>query len=148
MRVPAAEWQLSWGGWLGASQLHHVHLGAGHTVSLLWRGTERRFAGYKVDFHSPLQSSALGFEMLDWALDLLIAPDGSHRVKDEDEFATLRERGLLSDAQAEQVSSLSEEVLADARACRGAFRPEWLTWTPDPAWDTAAPPLPDGWDAC
>ena len=51
-----------------------------------WR-EDGAFAGWKVDFHSPWQRSQYGFDFLDWALDVVVHPDRTWVLKDEDEFA-------------------------------------------------------------
>jgi hypothetical protein len=143
LRIPTEEWHFQEGPWTKNSHLHFVESGAIWTASVQWTDT-REFAGWKVDFHAPWRRSRFGFDGLDWAIDVMINPDRTWHLKDELEFATYRERGLLSDGEVREVTrTLSEQVVPDLDARRGPFHPDWEQWTPMSDWTASA--LPEGW---
>ena len=72
----------------------------------------------------------------DHKLDVIVSPDGSVRLKDEDELDHAAAAGLL-DAAA--VRRDAERVLADPPWPTG-----WEDFAPDPTWPV--PLLPPGWD--
>jgi hypothetical protein len=74
---------------------------------------------------------------VDEKLDLVVAPDGAIRLKDEDELVEAARRGYLDEAE---VRAELERVLADPPWPTG-----WEEWRPDPSW--AMPELPTGWDS-
>ena len=89
-----------------------------------------------MNFERPLRRSPVGFDTFDEKLDLIVAPDGTHRWKDEDELEQAAALGLLDE----------EAVRAEARRVleEWPFPTGWEDWRPDPAWPL--PVLPEGWD--
>lgn len=115
----AGEWQSMWVSWLPSGE---------H-----W--------GWYVNLQLPYERFALGFRTMDLALDVIVDPDGTTHMKDEDELAIFTERGLVDG-----------ELLARIRAAaefdrdRAPFTGGWVDWRPDPSWPL--PELPQGWDEC
>lgn len=123
-------------------RVHHilwlVRPGDAHMLGLKW--DERwRFEGWYVNLQAPIRETPLGFDSTDWALDVEIAPDGTWRWKDEDDFAEAQERGVLDAAAAAGVRAEGERVVAARPWPTG-----WEEWRPDPAWEPLS--LPAGWD--
>ena len=88
---------------------------------------------------APMSETPLGFDTTDWALDVLIDPDGTPHWKDEDDFAEAIALGVFTPEEAAAVRAEGERVFAE--------RP-WPTgyedWRPPPGW--TIPELPEGWD--
>jgi Protein of unknown function (DUF402) len=123
--------------------LQLTRAGERHSVWVSWRPDGEPF-GWYVNIQEPFRRTPLGIATMDWALDLIIDPDGSWRLKDEDELETFVRRGVIDAAHADE---LREEALAVAgRAERGEppFCDPWHEWRPDPDW--TLPELPSGWD--
>ena len=89
-----------------------------------------------VNLEEPLGRNGPNLDSRDHKLDLLVQPDGSWSLKDEDELAEAAALKLLDDAA----------VRADAeRALRERPWPTgWEEYRPDPPWEALA--LPPGWD--
>ena len=109
--------------------------GARHSLWLMWRGGV--FEHWYVNFERESARRGACFDMVDEKLDLVVAPGGRVRLKDEDELAEAARRGYLNEAD---VRRELERVLADPPWPTG-----WEEWRPDPSWP--APALPAGWDA-
>lgn len=108
-----------------------------------------RFAGWYGNLESPRvrweSGGVRGVDTADRALDVVIAPDGTARWKDEDEFAALTGRpGRWTAAQAAAIRADGEHLMALAAAGRPPFDNRWTGYRPDQAW--TAPSMPDGWD--
>ena len=58
--------------------------GDAYAVFVFWEGPERRLACWYVNFQDPFRRTAIGFDTLDHELDLVVEPDGSRWLKDED----------------------------------------------------------------
>jgi hypothetical protein len=135
IRVPQDEpWELGerltvWEG------LGFLHPDAHHSLWLHW-DAERRFSHWYVNLERHVGRSARAIDYVDDKLDLVVAPDGSVRWKDEDELAHAAQLGLLDEAA---VRAEARRVLADPPWPTG-----WEDWRPDPAWP--APVLPAHWD--
>ena len=82
----------------------------------------------------------------DRALDVVVAPDGTSRWKDEDEFeAYTGAPGRWDAQQARSIRADGEALRERARAGEPPFDGRWTDFRPDPSW--TAPPLPPDWDA-
>ena len=120
-----------------ASQSALVLVRPGTRHSLLVFFTEDgTFSHWYVNLERAVRRTPLGIDYVDEKLDLVVASDGTVRVKDEDELAEAARLGLLDEAE---VRAEAERVLADPPWPTG-----WESWTPDPGWPI--PRLPDGWD--
>lgn len=111
---------------------------------LLWTAEEDRRVWY-VNLQDPLTRSALGFDTVDHALDVVVELDrSSWRWKDEDELAEAVDRGLFTPAEASDFRAWGERAVERILSMEPPFDRSWDTWRPDPAW--GVPELPDGWD--
>jgi hypothetical protein len=109
--------------------------GARHSVWLFWND-DGSLAYWYVNFEEPLRRTALGLDIRDEKLDLVVEPGGAIRWKDEDELAEAAARGLVDGAAVR------------AEAARVLAAPPWPTgwedWRPDAA--LGVPQLPEGWE--
>jgi hypothetical protein len=97
-----------------------------------------------VNLQRPFRRTALGFETMDLALDVVVAPDRTWRWKDEDELAVFVEQGVFDPGLGERVREEGLRVARRAERNEPPFDEPWPTWQPDPAWPR--PQLPPGWD--
>jgi predicted RNA-binding protein associated with RNAse of E/G family len=136
--IPCDEWMLK-----RSSFKEHLLLfarpGEGYSTSLIWDASWTLREWY-VNFERPLRPrSSIGFEYVDLALDLVVYPDGTHKLLDEDELKEALERGVLTREDA-------AAAYADAAMLtqEWPFPTGWEDWRPDPGWEP--PTLPAGWD--
>ena len=112
--------------------------GASHSI-LLFFSEDCAFERWYVNLERPLGRGAVGFDLDDLFLDLLVEPDRSHRWLDEDELEQALEAGLLTTEDAAAARAEGERVLAE-----WPFPTGWENFRPDPRWEL--PELPAGWD--
>jgi hypothetical protein len=105
-----------------------------YSLGLFW--DDGRFGYWYVNFERHLGRGATTYDYVDQKLDLVVAPDGGVRWKDEDELEQAARLGLLDEAA---VRADAERVLAEPPWPTG-----WEGFRPDPAWPP--PELPPGWD--
>jgi hypothetical protein len=91
-----------------------------------------------VNLQAPLVVRAERFDTTDWALDVVIEPDGAWRWKDEDDFAYAQELGVFGAAAAAEVRAEGERVIAAQPWPTG-----WEAWRPPAAWGPLG--LPRDW---
>ena len=72
--------------WERTHVLRFMRAGDAHTIELLW-DEAWSFLGWYVNLQAPLRVNGNRFDTTDWALDIVVEPDGTWRWKDEDEFA-------------------------------------------------------------
>ena len=140
-----AEWPYLSRTWTDTNVLMLTVPGAWHSVWLMWEAQTWEFRCWYVNLQTPLTRTARGFDTSDKALDVVIAPNGDHRWKDEDHLERAVDVGWISAADAQRVRSEGERVIE--RAARGEypFDGELISWRPDPAWPI--PELPADWAA-
>ena len=124
--------------WSRHHVLRLVRLAETHTVEIFWDEQWEHVCWY-INLQAPIVSSRLGYDTTDWALDVVIDPDGSWRWKDEDDLAEAVALGVFSQVEAAAIRRAGERAITE--------RP-WPTgledWRPDPGW--TPPALPDGWE--
>jgi hypothetical protein len=108
--------------------------GARHSIWLFW-DPPGSFDHWYVNFERTIGWNGDCFDTVDEKLDLIVAPDGSYRWKDEDELEHAAELGLLDPAE---VRAEAERVLA-----AWPFPTGWEDFLPDPGW--GIPRLPERW---
>ena len=113
--------------------------GAAHSIGVFWDDATDELRGWYVQLGDPLRPSRFGYDTMDHALDVWIAPDGTWSWKDEDDFAEAQELGVFTPAEAAAVRAEGERVIAAHPWPTG-----WEDWRPDPRWQL--PALPPGWD--
>ncbi len=144
LRIPTDGWVLEERPSDGVRVLSFAWPGVAHAVLLMW-SPEGKLLRWYVNLQEPLRRTAIGFDYLDHALDVELAPDrSSWSLKDEDELGEAVERGIFTREQA------AEFHIEGARAAERVlnrvppFDQTWEGWRPDPAWPV--PELPPGWD--
>ncbi len=116
--------------------------GEAHAVHVMW-DRARAFTGWYVNLQEPLRRTALGFDFMDQALDLVVQPDLTWAWKDEDELQQAVALGLFSAQQAQAIRAEGERVVERLRARQSPFSDGWEHWRPPAAWP--APSWPAGW---
>jgi hypothetical protein len=125
--------------WDRSHVLRFMREGDTHTVELFW-DTDCNFIGWYVNLQAPLVINGERFDTTDWALDVVVEPDGTWQWKDEDDFARAIELGVFADpATAAAVRAEGARVIAARPWPTG-----WEDWRPTPDWQPL--PLPDDWD--
>jgi hypothetical protein len=134
LRIPGAAWELEDAA-PARDQICIAQPGRAHSIYLFWTD-DGELEYWYVNFERPLRRSPVGFDTFDEKLDLIVAADGTHRWKDEDELEQAAAAGLLD---AEAVRAEAARVLEE-----WPFPTGWEDWQPDPSWPL--PQLPEGWD--
>jgi len=133
--------------WSGNALMFHP---PGVAFSVWWFFTdELEFRGWYVNLERPgtrwRQDGLAGIDTVDHDLDIVVQPDHSWELKDEEQF----ERQLaydhywVSDPQAVRAATAEAIKLIEAGAF--PFDGTWCSFRPDPQWVLPAE-LPAGWD--
>jgi hypothetical protein len=92
--------------------------GDAHTIELFW-DQAWSFVGWYVKLQAPLRVHGTFFDTTDWALDVVVDPDGTRAWKDEDDFAQAIELGVFDEAGAAAVRAEASEWSHGGRGRRG-----------------------------
>ena len=123
--------------WERTHVLRFMRDGDSHTIEVTW-DEEWSFLGWYVNLQSPLRVHGTRFDTTDWALDVVVDPDGTWHWKDEDDFAQATALGVFDDVGPEAVRAAGERAIAERPWPTG-----WEDWRPPAAWEPL--PLPDDW---
>lgn len=125
-----------------ADTLVLVREGERHAVWVSWLPNGEHW-GWYVNLQAPYRRTRCGIETMDLVLDVIVDPDGSWRLKDEDELETFVEHGVFEPALADRIRADALAVVGRAERNEPPFDEPWPQWRPDPAW--TLPELPPGW---
>lgn len=124
--------------WDRSHVLRFMRDGDAHTIELFW-DVSWAFLGWYVNLQAPLIVRNDRFDTTDWALDIWVEPSGAWRWKDEDDFASAQELGVLDAVGAAAVRAEGERVIATRPWPTG-----WENWRPPHDWRPLT--LPHDWD--
>jgi hypothetical protein len=124
--------------WERTHVLRFVRAGDAHTIEIYWDESWAHL-GWYVNLQAPLVVDGTRFDTTDWALDVVVDPDGTWRWKDEDDLAGAVDLGVFDDAGAAAVRAEGERVIAERPWPTG-----WERWRPPREWSPL--PLPEDWD--
>jgi predicted RNA-binding protein associated with RNAse of E/G family len=144
LELPEEGWTLSLDAVTPERVLSFAWPGVSHAVLLRFDPADR-FLGWYVNLQSPLEPTPLGFDYVDHLLDVLVDPDRTWHLHDEELLEEAVRRGLLPPAEAEAARAEAARVIRAVEAGEPPFDGSWTRWRPDPAWPV--PTLPPGWDA-
>jgi hypothetical protein len=100
--------------------------------------------GWKVDLITPFRRTALGFDVSDEVLDIVVRPDRSYVWKDEDQMERLVELGIYAEPQVRELRAAGDEVVGLIQDARPPYDDEWTSWRPPPEL-AFIPEAPEGW---
>jgi hypothetical protein len=123
--------------WEQTHVLRFERAGARHSIEIYWRTDWEHWSWY-VNLQSPVVVNGRFVDTTDEALDIVVAPDGGWRWKDEDELAEGVELGIWSEEEAAEIRAEGERVVAAAPWPTG-----WEDWRPPADWGPLG--LPRDW---
>ncbi|HUO89648.1 MAG TPA: DUF402 domain-containing protein [Rhizomicrobium sp.] len=129
--------------WHTTHNLRFLEPGAGYCISAMYGGDSHRFLCWYIDLIEPIRRVRDGFVLWDLALDIVVAPDLSWKMKDEDHFDRMQEHRWITPGRAAQVRQDAQHAIEWIEKRKPPFSEDWPDWRPDPAW--TIPAMPDDW---
>jgi len=124
--------------WYGHGVLQLQRPGEMHALWVFWHGPERELGAWYVNIQEPFRRTPIGFDTQDLELDLVVSPDGSWRLKDDDQLDPWIARGRWTAAEVAKIRAEGTRLGAELDAGRRWWSDEWASWRPDPRWPTPA----------
>jgi hypothetical protein len=129
--------------WEGHGVLQLQRPGEMHAVWVFWEGDARELGAWYVNVQEPFRPTPLGFDTQDLELDIVIAPDGSWRFKDDEQLEQWIERGRWTPDEVAAIRGEGERVERELAQGRRWWSDEWAAWQPEPDWPQ--PTIPATW---
>ena len=107
----------------------------------MWAAGTRDFLCWYVDFRVPFVRNGPFLDTRDLQLDVVVTPDGSWRMKDEDDYATAINAGYISAAERTEVERAKDAVISFVEAKRFPFDGSYCDWV----FSDLMPELPPRW---
>lgn len=122
--------------WYGHGVLMLHRPGEMVAVWVFWSGAERRFDTWYLNIQEPYRRTAIGVDSQDLELDVLVAADGSWRLKDDEELEQRIREGRFTTEQVAAIRAEGRRITGTLDASGPWWSEDWATWEPDPAWTT------------
>ena len=123
-------------GWEGHGVLMLQRPEEMHAVWVFWEGPERRFDGWYVNIQEPFRRTVDGYDTQDLELDVLVSPDGTWIVKDDDFLEQRVAEGRFTEPQIASVRAEARRIASALDAGDRWWSDGWAQWMPDPSWGT------------
>ncbi|MBI4305995.1 MAG: YgaC family protein, partial [Chloroflexi bacterium] len=123
--------------------LRLMYPGRAYSIWLLWDKNPRRLLCWYVNLEDAFRRSAIGFDTSDHELDVVIRPDLTWYLKDEDELDAMVEAGLFPEERRAEVHEMAKRTIRLVENRKPPFCDGWDRWAPDPRWPL--PELPPNW---
>jgi len=131
-------------GWQGAGTLMVQRPGDPYAVWHFWESPGRSFSGWYINFETPFERTAIGFDTEDLELDIVIRPDRSWEFKDIDLLWQRLDEGRFTLLEVRRILELGDSIGAMVDSGRWWWDHRWTDWVPDPTWDV--PKITPGWE--
>ena len=115
-----------------------------YSAMFFWNNDTSKFLYYYINFQLPYKRNYGGIDTLDLDLDIVINPDFSFEWKDEEDYQTAIDHGLIIPEWVQGIDSAKPEIFDRIEKRQYPFDGSWLEWEPDPNWEP--PKLPENWD--
>lgn len=129
--------------WERNDVLRIMYPGVPYSIWPMWPTGTTDLLGWYVNIEMPFERTAIGFDTMDYELDIVIAPDFSWRWKDEDRLAKLVENGVFTETQAKEFKEYGLDALSRLEHRETPFNEPWPQWRPDPSWGPLTMPTDD-----
>ncbi|HVE04033.1 MAG TPA: DUF402 domain-containing protein [Rhizomicrobium sp.] len=129
--------------WHTTHNLRFLEAGLGYCISAMYEGASRKFLCWYIDMIEPIRRTRDGFVLWDLALDIVVAPNLSWKMKDEDQFTRLPEIGWITPERAAQMRHDVRNAIERIEKRQPPFNEDWPNWRADPSWPI--PKMPDNW---
>ena len=101
--------------------------GRWHSTWLTWNA-DGSFHGYYVNLEEPFRRTAIGFDTNDHQLDIVVTPELTWSLKDEDVVADRLADGSFSAELVDAIRAEANQVVREIETRRAPFDGSWVDW--------------------
>ena len=148
VRYPSQNGRHPWYGktnWEGHGMVAITPRTGHYSVHHYWAGPDREFVCWYLNIQEPMRPTAIGFDTQDLELDLVVMPDGSWLLKDDDLLEQRVADGRWTADEVAAIRRLGASIIRDdVEPGEWWWDRKWAEWEPDDS--LRAPDLPPGWE--
>lgn len=115
-------------------------------INVGWEPATGKFLGWYVNFERPPTATAAGVSTKDLVLDLWVDAARTWRWKDDDDFDTAIDAGVIDAELREVLADEAERVLRELADGTGPFDPRWPDFRADAEWPVPVLPADVRWN--
>lgn len=142
---PPGQWPVAGGrhpwsnrtGWSGHGCLMVQRPGEHHAVWHFWEGPNRDFSHWYINLQTAFQRTADGYDTQDLELDLIVKPDGSWELKDDEYMEQRVAEGRYTAELVAWIRNLADELIAELKRGNRWWDEAWAEWNPPSEWRLA-----------
>jgi predicted RNA-binding protein associated with RNAse of E/G family len=108
--------------------------GEHHSVWHFWTGPERTFQHWYLNLQTAFVRDTGGFDTQDLELDLIVHPDGSHQLKDDEVLDDRVAEGRYPSQLVDWTRAYGQELIGRLEREGSWWDQAWARWTPPPDW--------------
>jgi hypothetical protein len=127
--------------WFGHGCLMAQRPGDHYAIWHFWDGPDREFSCWYLNLQTSFVRTPTGYNTQDLELDIVVLPDGSHIVKDDDVLDDRVAEGRYSPELVRWIRAYGNDLTERLRAEGPWWNRSWVQWTP-PADIWVNPQLP------
>ncbi len=120
--------------WKNWSTVRVMFPGVPYSVWAMYAAQSGEFTRWYVNIEEPFKRTPIGFDVIDFELDMLVAPDLTWTWKDEDHLANMVQYGIFTAAQAVDFKLYGLDAIGRIERLAPPFNEPWPQWRPDPEW--------------
>ena len=115
--------------------------GDDYALWVFWEGPERHLDSWYINLQEPFRRSERGYDTQDLELDIVVMPDLSWQLKDDDVLEERVREGRYTVEQIHEAREQARRLTALIDAGDLWWSEAWAAWEPDPNWPM--PGFPD-----
>lgn len=121
--------------WSGHGCLMIQKPGEHYAIWHFWEGPERTFAYWYLNLQVDFVRTVSGYRTQDLELDIIVAPDGSHIVKDDEYMEDRIAEGRYTPDLVRWVRGYGDQLIGRLESEGPWWDTSWAGWTPPAGWD-------------
>lgn len=121
--------------WSGHGCLMIQKPGEHYALWHFWEGPERTFAHWYLNLQVDFVRTNSGYRTQDLELDIIVAPDGSHMVKDDEYMEDRVAEGRYTPDLVRWVRGYGQQLIDRLESEGPWWDTSWASWTPLSGWD-------------
>ncbi len=120
--------------WRNWSIVRIMYPGIPYSIWAMFASATGEFRRWYVNIERPFARTEIGFDVVDYELDVVAERDLDWEWKDEEHLARMVSEGLFTSAEARQFRSHGLDAVSRIESRSAPFDESWPGWRPPPSW--------------